>query len=301
MKIRTDGRRILVLFLILFLFSFAVCIQDASCQDQKSFLWKVTSDDNTVYVLGSLHMMRPQDYPLNKCIEDAFNKSDVLSVEANINDTTQLDLENLLEKALYPENETLEDHVSRETYETIEKETGRLGLPLMLVQRQKPWFLALSLTSMELLNMGFNPSYGIDMHFLSQASGKKKIVELESIEYQFNLLSDFSDDEQEAFLLYSLEEIHILKQEMASIIDAWKRGDAKALESIMAESTSGNIDMSTVLEKLIYGRNRRMVDKIEGYLEKDKPYFVIVGAGHLVGKKGIINLLKERGYTVEQM
>ena len=301
MKIRTDGRRILVLFLILFLFSFAVCVKDAVCEVQKSFLWKVRSDNNTVYVLGSLHLMRPQDYPLNKSIEDAFNKSDVLSVEANINDITQLDLEKLLQKALYPENETIEDHVSRETYETIKGEIERLGLPLMLVQRQRPWFLALSLTSMELLNLGFDPSYGIDMHFLSLARGKKKIVELESLDYQFNLLSNFSDDEQEAFLRYSLREMHVLRKEMESLIDAWKKGDAQALESIMAESTSGDSDMSPLLDKLITERNRNMVGKIEGYLEEDKPCFVIIGAGHLVGSEGIISLLKERGYKVEQM
>jgi uncharacterized protein YbaP (TraB family) len=294
-------RKIFTAFIVIFLLNITVYLPHALCQDQKSFLWKVKSDDNTVYVLGSLHLMRQVDYPLDKSIEDAFKKSDVLAVEANINDVTQLDLETLLEKAFYPENETLEDHVSKDTYETIKKETENLGLPLMLVNRQKPWFLALSLSSMELLRLGFNPSYGIDMHFMSQASGKKKILELESLEYQFNLLSSFSDDEQEAFLLYSLKELHILEQEVESMIKAWKSGDTRALESIMEKSTSGDIDMSTVLEKLIIERNRNMVSKIEGYLEDDKPYFVIVGAGHLVGEKGIISLLKEKGYTVEQM
>jgi len=301
MRIRTGGKKILVLFFILFSFIFTVCSQDAGCQNQKIFLWKVQSDDNIVYVLGSLHVMRQKDYPLNKSIEDAFGKSDVLAVEANINDITQLDLEILLEKAFYPEGETIEGHVSQDTYEAIKKETERLGLPLMLVQRQKPWFLALSLTSIELLRLGFNPGYGIDMHFISQASGKKKIIELESLQCQFNLLSGFSDDEQEAFLLYSLKELSILEQEMESMIRAWKRGDTITLESIVAKSASGDIDMSTVLEKLIHERNRNMVSKIERYLNDSKPYFVIVGAGHLVGKKGIISLLKKKGYAVEQM
>jgi uncharacterized protein YbaP (TraB family) len=301
MKIRTDVKRVLALLFILLSFYLVVFIQDAACQDQKSFLWEVKSDDNTVYVLGSLHLMRQQDYPLNKSIEDAFKKSDVLAVEANINDIAQFDMETLLEKALYPAHETLSDHVSQETYEILEKETERLGLPLMLVQKQKPWFLALSLTSMEFLKLGFDPSYGIDMHFLSQAEGKKKIIELESLEYQFDLLSGFDDDEQEAFLLYTLRDLHVLEQEMQSMLAAWKSGDTEALESIMAKSTSGDIDMSAVYEKLITERNRNMVSKIEGYLKDDKPYFVIVGAGHVVGKEGIINLLKEKGYTVKHL
>ena len=300
MKMRRDVRRILCSLFILFICYALVHVQDALCQDQKSFLWKVNSEGNTVYVLGSLHMLRQEDYPLNKNIEDAFGKSDVLALEANINDVTNLDLQTLMEKAFYPENEKLEDYVSQETYEIIKKETERLGLPLMLVDRQKPWFLALSLSSMELLRLGFNPSYGIDMHFINKAGGKK-IVELESLEYQIDLLSSFSDDEQESFLLYTLRDLKVLKEELHSMIAAWKSGDPEALESIMKKSTAGDIDMSTVYEKLINERNRNMVGKIEEYLDGDETYFVIIGAGHLVGEKGIIEILKDKGYTVKQM
>jgi len=293
--------KFLTVLIPLFLLNITVYSQDAICQNQKSFLWKVKSEENTVYILGSLHMMKQEDYPLNKNIEDAFSKSEVLAVEANINDITQLDIKTLLERAFYPDGETLEDHVSQETYETIKKETERLGLPLMLVNRQKPWFLALSLTSMELLKLGFNPNYGIDMHFLSQVSGKKEIIELESLDYQFNLLSNLSDDEQESFLRYTLRDLHILKQESQALTNAWKSGDTKTVESIIEKSISGDREMLTVYEELIDERNRNMVLKIEEFLKDDKTHFVIVGAGHLVGKKGIINLLKEKGFTVEQL
>lgn len=293
--------RVLSALVLLFLFTITFYVQDAICQDKKSFLWKVKSEENTVYVLGSLHMMRQEDYPLHKSIEDAFAQSDILAVEANINDIAQLDLQKLIGKAFYPEDETLEEHVSQETYEIIKKEAERLGLPLMLVDRQRPWFLALSLTSMEILKLGLNPNYGIDMHFMSQARGKKKIVELESLEYQFDLLSSFDDDEQESFLLYTLRDLHVLGQELQSTIDAWKSGDRETLESIMTKSFSGNGDMSTVYEKLINERNRNMVGKIEEYLDEDEIYFIIVGAGHLVGEQGIVALLKEKGYHTEQL
>lgn len=298
---RKGALRILLSFIILFSCCLVVGKHVAVCQDQKSFLWKVQSEGNTVYVLGSIHVMRQEDYPLHKNIEDAFSKSDILAVEANINDIAQLDLQSVMEKALYPENETLKDHISEETYEILKKETERLGLPLMLVDRQKPWFLASSIESMVILKLGLSLNYGIDMHFISQATGKKKIVELESLEYQLNLLSGFDDDEQESFLLYTLRELKVIEQEFQSIIDVWKNGDTEALESIMKKSTSGDIDMSSVYEKLITERNRSMTGKIEEYLEDDKTYFVIVGAGHLVGEKGIIEILKDKGYTVEQM
>jgi uncharacterized protein YbaP (TraB family) len=154
---------------------------------------------------------------------------------------------------------------------------------------------------MEILKLGLNPSYGIDMHFMNKASGKKKIVELESLEYQFDLLSGFDDDEQEAFLRYTLRDLHVLEQELQSMIDAWKSGDTETLESIVKKSTSGDFDMSSVYEKLITERNRNMVAKIEEYLEDDETYFIIVGAGHLVGEQGIIEILKDKGYSVKQL
>lgn len=296
-----NATKFLTVIIFLFLLNITVYSQNVISQERKNFLWKVKSEDNTVYVLGSLHMMKQEDYPLNKNIEDAFSKCEVLAVEANINDISQFDIKTLMESAFYPDGETIEDHVSQETYEIIKSETERLGLPILFVNRQKPWFLALTLTSTELLKIGFNPSYGIDMHFINKANGQKKVIELESLDYQFNLLSNLSDDEQESLLLYTFKDLHILEKELLVLTSAWKSGDVKTVESIMIKSFSENGGMFSFYEKLINKRNRNMVSKIEEYLEDDKPYFVIIGAGHLVGKKGIIELLKDKGYAVEQM
>ncbi len=156
--------------------------------------------------------MKKENYPLNRKIDDAFDKSDVLVVEANVNDVSQIDLQKLMEKALYQDGDTLERHLSPETYELIKKEWA-LGIPLELIQQQKPWFLASTLTALQLAKLGFDPNYGIDKYFLSKAQGRKKILELESLDYQINLLSGLSDNDQELFLLYTLKDLSRLDQE----------------------------------------------------------------------------------------
>jgi uncharacterized protein YbaP (TraB family) len=293
--------RLLSLFIIFFsLFSY-VYTQDAFSQNHKSFLWEVRSETNTVYILGSVHYMRKNIYPLNKNIEAAFEKSSVLAVEANVNDITGMDMQNLIDKAVYPDNDTLENHVSKNTFELVQKKFEELGMPLFLVDKQKPWFLALSLTSLELLKLGFDPTLGIDVHFLSKAEGKKKIKELESIDYQVNLFSNFSDEEQESFLLYTMEDLDSLEKEADTLIEAWKTGNTQAMESTIKKSFSDVSGMSSIIEKILYERNRNMVSKIEDWLKTDETYFVIIGAGHLVGKRGIIEMLGEKGYHVEQL
>ena len=299
MKNKTS--KLLVIFSVLILVSLVASSQDVFSQSQKNFLWRVQSKTNTVYVLGSIHFLKKEVYPLNQKIENAFDQSDFLVVEANVNDITKIDIQKLVDSALYLDLETLEKHVSTETYELIKKESGRLGLPLEMINRQKPWFLALVLESLELLKLGFDPNYGIDKYFLSKAEGKKKILELESLDYQISLLSNLSDKDQELFLLYTLRDLNILEQELGRLTQAWISGDTKSMESILTRGISEDKGLSSIFEKLIYERNKKMVSKIEDFLRTKEIYFVIVGAGHLVGDRGIIEILKGKGYIVEQL
>jgi uncharacterized protein YbaP (TraB family) len=292
---------LLVIFLGLISLLSVVFVQDVFPQSQKSFLWRVRSKTNTVYVLGSSHFSKKEIYPLNQKIENAFDQSDILVVEANVNDIKKVDIQKLAESAFYPANDTLEKHLSAETYEWVKKETSGLGIPIELINKQKPWFLSMTLVALESLKLGFDPNYGIDKYFISKAEGKKKILELESLDYQIDLLSNFPDKDQELFLLYTLKDLSIIEKELDKLTQAWTTGDTKGMESILTRSVSEDKRLSFIFEKLIYERNRKMVSKIEDFLGTKETYFVIVGAGHLVGNQGIIEILKGKGYLVEQL
>ena len=275
--------------------------QETLSASPKSFLWKIQSRTNTVYVLGSLHYSKKEIYPLSEKVEKAFRESEILVVEADVNNMKKIDIQKLTERAFYPENDTLEKHVSMETYERVVKETGGLGIPVELVNRQKPWFLAITFVALESVKLGFDPNLGIDKHFLSKAEGSKKILELESLDYQLDLLSGFSEKDQESLLLYTLNDLRILEQELEKLTRAWTTGDTKGMESILTRSVSGDKRLSSIFEKVVYERNRKMASRIEDFLQTKESYFLIVGAGHLVGDRGIVEILRKKGYGVEQL
>ena len=280
--------------------SFSSLSKGHALDHQKSFLWKVQSKSATVYVLGSLHALKREMYPLPGVIEDAFRKSEVLVVEANINEMPLEGIMGMLEGAMYPGDEVLESHLSKETYERANARLSKFGMPIEFFRKSKPWFLALMITALEMQRLGFNPEYGIDSHFLKKAAGRKRIMELESVTYQMNLFSTLPEGDQESFLLYTLRDLDILAREMDGLARAWSTGDTEALETIVLRGVQDDPRMIQIYEKLIYERNGTMASKIEGFFETGGHYFVVVGAGHLVGKKGIIELLKEKGYSVEQ-
>ena len=287
------------LFLVCFLFP-SVAAGAGVPMKQKHFLWEIRSATGTVYLLGSIHYLKKELYPLPGIIEDAFRASDVLAVEANIDDLSRVDLQKLTDRAFYQGDDSIEQHVSGETFALLKKELDDHGIPLELVRRQKPWFVALMLTSLELLSLGFDPDYGIDRHFLAEAEGKKKIVELESVGYQIDLLSSFSDADQELFLLYTLRDLHRMNTQGEELLRAWKTGDARMIHTLAFSDDDGGGRISRIYDKLLYERNRTMSSMIEGFLKAKETCFVVVGAAHLIGKKGILETLRKKGYTVQQ-
>jgi uncharacterized protein len=267
----------------------------------KGFLWKIRSETGTAYIVGSIHAYKSELYPLPKKMENAFDKSDALAVEANINEINPGSMTAIINGALYEDKSILGQHISRETYEMAVQKIKELGLPLEPFQNTKPWFVALTVTSMELQKLGLDPEYGIDKYFLKKAENKKRIVELESIDYQVNLLSSFSDTEQELFLVSTLRDLDFLKREINTLLKSWNTGDTKPMESFVSKSLQDDPRMLPIYEKLVFERNKNMASKIEGYLKTNEQYFVVIGAAHLVGKDGIIEILKKKGYLVEQL
>lgn len=300
MRMRGNVLRPLFFCLVAVLLSASSLSLGHALGHQKNFLWKVQSKSATVYILGSLHALKKEMYPLPGKIEDAFSISEVLVVEANINEMPLEGIMGMLEGAMYPGNEGLEAHLTKETYALAKARLNRFGMPIEFFHKSKPWFLALIITALEMQRLGFDTEYGIDNYFLKKAMGVKRIMELESVTYQMNLLSALSQEDQESFLLYTLKNLDTLAREIDSLIKAWSAGDAEALEDIVLKGAQDDPRMLHIHEKLIYERNHTMASRIEAFLETGEHYFVVVGAGHVVGKKGIIELLKKNGHSVQQ-
>lgn len=288
-------------FLIALIFFLCLALPQAGHAAGKHFLWRATSGAATVYILGSVHFMKKDAYPLARVIEDAFDACDTLAVEADINKVTPGTFQMLRRAGFYGPDDSLVNHVSLQTYAYVTEEGSRLGLPAGALNRQKPWFLAITMASLELMRLGYDPNYGIDKHFLNRSSGRKKIVELESLEYQINLLAELPDGEQEIFLLYTVKDLKSTGEQIDTLMAAWRTGDSARVSSILTRSIENDENFRTVYRKIMTDRNGNMARKISTYLRSGGKVFVVVGAGHLVGDEGIIELLRKEGYKVDQL
>ena len=263
------------------------------------FLWTVRSEKGVAHLLGSIHLLKKEMYPLDRRIEEAFAGSSVLAVETDIGAREKANLEKFIrENALYPEGDALEKHVSRETYDLVRRKLHPLGMSR--VDRMKPWALALTAATIEYMKMGLDPDYGIDRYFLEKAEGKKKVVELEDYGYVVHLLEGLPDGIQDLFLFYTLADLANVGREADNIIAYWSAGDAQGMESVITRSVNEYPKLRPVYEILVSRRNRSMTEKIEGYLQKGETCFIVVGAAHLVGKDGILERLRGKGYAVDQ-
>lgn len=288
-----------VLLLILVTQSPAFALSDAPL-GEKSFVWRVKSDTNTVYILGSLHLLNKDSYPLGEAYEGAYEDSDVVVFEV---DPGELDtpetIKMVLSKAALEKGKTLRGTVSPETYELAKDELKELGVDINMFSLTKPWFLAVTATILKLSKMGFNPEYGVDQYFYKKAQGSGKEVRgLETAEFQIDLIASLGEEHQDEVLVHTLKDLDVIEKELSSLIDSWNRGDEDGFQELILRSYG---EYPRVYERLIVNRNKNWLKEIEGYLGGDKNYLVVVGAGHLVGQEGLIKLLSNKGYTVEQM
>ena len=266
----------------------------------KSFLWRVKSAKGTIYLLGSIHYLKRENYPLKKSIQEAFENSRTLVLEIDPQrDTPERAQQVTLEKALYRDGTSLQQNISPQTYQLAEQRARELGIDLLQMSQLKPWFVALSLVSVKLQKMGFDPNFGLDLFLADRAKkGGKAIRGLETLEFQVGLLDQFSLAEQDSMLRQTLNELDMLDKALEQIVQSWNSGNGRALEQLLLASMK---NYPEIYEKIVVDRNRRWLADLVKMLEQGDKAIVVVGAAHLVGKNGLVELLQQRGYTVEQL
>jgi uncharacterized protein YbaP (TraB family) len=269
----------------------------------KLFMWKVTGDKGTIFLVGSIHMVRADFYPLPGDVEKAFQGSDRLVVEINPNKEEQSAAQKVaVDRGTYGQDETIYNHVSKATIEALAKylksapdsEQGLVGM--------KPWLVSIMIPMAAFQRKGFDPERGIDKHFMDQANkAAMPVNQLETALFQVDLLSGFPDDVQEKLLLSSLVDVQNTDRDASTMVHAWKTGDAAEMDSIITRDEAEHPDLKSVYGKLLYDRNVGMLGQLEPLLQKSGSAFVVVGAAHLVGERGLIRLLQDKKYAVEQI
>lgn len=262
-------------------------------------LWELHGKHNTVYLLGSIHVLRPGDYPLGRTIEEAYAHADALVMEINLGavDLAQMRAEMLASAAL-PPGKTLAEVLGPERDARAAAIAGGLGIDLGGFSRFAPWFAAEAISQMQLAALGFSPQSGVDFYMLRRAQKDGKAVTgLETVHDQIALFTAMPLDTQADYLLSSLAETHDFAKEVNDMVLAWQRGDSRWFADEIAREFGHE---PALYQTLLLARNRKWLPQIEALLNDERNYLVIVGTGHLVGKGSVVDLLRRDGVAVIQ-
>ena len=274
--------------------------QSKPTSSPKHCLWQVETPLNrAVFLLGSLHVLKSDTYPLANAINEAYSLSQEVVFETDLAAMMDPAIQaKMVAMGLYPEGQTLFQNISDEMRSALKKKMADLGMAMAHFGRFRPWFMAVTLTALELQRLGFSPEYGIDVHFYGRAgSDQKEIGYLEPVDFQLDLLGKMNEQDQNAFLGQTLNDLDVAAQMADDMLKSWQKGDVDNLYAILFKSFES---YPQIENRLLGQRNLVWVKKIEEMMAEDKNIFIIVGAGHLIGPGSVVALLKEKGYKVKQ-
>jgi uncharacterized protein len=291
--------------LLLVLLSFLAAAQaqqtaPAQPKPRRFLMWKAASPTATIYLVGSIHLGDSSMYPLPKEVEMAFAAAKVLAVEINIKNADQAKMIGLIQKyGLYTGDDSLTKHLPKETQAALEDYCTKHNVPRHGMEQLKPWVVTVTIAAMAWQQAGEDPSLGIDMHFLNESKPPQRIDELESMESQLSIFAEASEAEQQSMLAAILKKGDKIKDIIKRTQTAYVAGDPDALQKVLDEQD--DVGSKSLEKKLLDDRNVTMTGKMEEYLKGKEPVFVVVGAAHIIGDKGIAKQLRDKGYKVDQV
>ncbi len=261
--------------------------------------WEVKGQHNTVYLLGSVHMLKPADSALPAEALQAYAESKVLVMELELNDLGADDLlGSSAQLATLPEGQSLPGVLGPELNAQLDSRLEAEGLDPQILSHSQPWFAALMLEQLELAKSGFEPGAGVDEQFAQRAQADHKpIIGLETIDQQLGIFAQLSLEQQRQYLRTTLQQSTTDASETQEIVHAWQHGDTAELERMMRRDSSESPELYRLLTS---ERNRKWLPRIIELLHADDDCLVIVGALHLVGRDGIVDLLRQQGYAPVQ-
>ena len=268
--------------------------------DHPVTLWQVDGDTNSVFILGSIHLLRKSDYPIPSVIYGAYDEAEVLIMELDMDDMDPMQTQALIrELGMIADGKSLEDEIGSRAYAKAAALADELEIPLSMLAGSKPWLAAVMVETLILTRVGFDPMQGIEMHLMTRASSDgKEILGLETERQQLEMLNGLSLAAQRDMLLQTLEDGGRIEELLDEIIDAWRQGDTRYMEQTLLSDMSGYDEL---YDTIVVDRNRDWVRQIDRLLDDSDDYLVVVGTMHLVGKDGVPQLLKKRGHQVTQM
>lgn len=268
---------------------------------ERSVVWSVRGEHNTVYLFGSIHVLRPGDAGLPPAAEAAYDDAEQLVMEIDMDDPAVADpvamAAQMQRFAQLPAGRSLESVLGSD-YSAVAARLEDAGLDIAAFDRFAPWFVGMLVLQLEVAKRGFDPAHGIEQQVTDRAvADRKPILGLETPADQFAVLAGLTLPEQKRFLLMTLEETGSADARLDELLTAWRTGDTATLARVLSEEFE---EFPELYRPLTEDRNRAWVEQLTDLLDDRDDYLVVVGALHLVGRNSVVDLLRQRGYRVSQ-
>jgi len=263
----------------------------------QSPVWALRGAHNTVYLAESVHLLRPGDAKLPAAFDQAYAHARTIVMEIDLSSVDDVTLQSwMLEHGTLSGGKTLEQALGAARYQRLSAQSAELGLPIEALNQFAPWLVALTLTDAEYLKLGFNPDDGVERQIQRRAQQDGKPIRgLETVDQQLGQLEQLSLEQQGRFLDLTLEDMKDAQQDTDQLLAAWRAGDTRRLASLLSEEYDA---FPELYRALVTDRNRRWMPQIERFLSDDHDYLVVVGALHLVGEGGLLQLARRDGLAV---
>lgn len=297
------ARRFLSLFCLLLPLAAALRAADAPPAGPRHFLWSVADNqgDGRVYLVGSLHLCRPDMYPLPELVEAAYRDSRAVALEVKLDEKTQAEIAaKFVKYGLNDHGVGLTGQLARETQRALDAYCASNKVARETFERMRPWFAGITITLMELQKSGLDPALGLDKHFADRAAKDlKTVIGLETPDDQLGLLGNLDAKTQDLMLRQALVDARDLREDIDRSIAAWKAGDTAKLDELLLKDFR-TPEFLELWDKLIVERNRHFARQVQRLLAEDGRVLVVVGSGHLVGPESVPALLEKAGFQVRQ-
>lgn len=266
----------------------------------ESSVWKVTRGEETIYLGGTCHTLRPSDLPIPAEYSVAFDASDVLFFETDLAAMQSPETQGkLLAQAALPQGKTLPKVLSEEAWAAVDAYCGKAGIPTVAIQNFKPSMVVLTIFAIEAQRMGFTPE-GVDVQLHKKAHAAGKPTQgLETVDEQIAFIMNLGEGQEDQLVISTLRDMERLPALLGDLVAAWRTGDLQKIDTLM----SGELrkEFPKIYEELLVQRNKAWLPEIETMLASDPTEFVLVGVAHLAGEDGLLHALKQAGCSIEQV
>ncbi|MCL2044607.1 MAG: TraB/GumN family protein [Treponema sp.] len=263
-----------------------------------SSVWRISRNGNTLYLGGSIHILREDDFPLPAEFDLAFSQSAALIIEADIE---QMGKEEsaayLISNMLLDRNQSLQTLLDTDVYAMLAAKVNEYGIPIESVSGFRPSMVITMLTMFQIQELGFTQQ-GIDPYYFQKARNENKPVHfLESVESQINMLVSMGEGYENEFVQYSLQDMNNTEMFLTTIANDWRSGESASTEMSLKKMKE---EWPQMYKSLITDRHDAWMPLLEEYLDSGTTFFVVVGLAHMHGPDGLLRLLEDLGCTVER-